>query len=65
MGKLQFSSKTNEDWLDMLEMIDKMATELTKWEIDFVESVSGQAFKVSPRQQQVIEELYKTHVEKL
>ena len=50
------------DYFDMLEQIDKIATSLSDWEVDFVEDVLSRRPKLSVKQKEVIEKLFDTYI---
>ena len=54
----------NDDYLDLLETVDAMASGLTGWEISFVEDVLERRPNLSQKQREIIERMYEEKVER-
>ena len=56
-------SRTIDEYYEMVEEIDNLASNLTNWEINFLESLlSKPGSTISSKQAAIIEELYQRYV---
>lgn len=54
----------NDDYLELLEIVDAMASGLSDWEISFVEDVLERRPNLSEKQREIILRMHDNHVEK-